>query len=79
MITLRLKARADQHGVLHLETPVGIPGAEVEIVISYDSVDEPLDAMGYPLGYFEETYGSMADDPLEIGDDLPLEIRDEIE
>jgi hypothetical protein len=29
--------------------------------------------------FINETYGSLADDPIERGPDLPLEIRDEIE
>lgn len=41
--------------------------------------DEPVDAMGYPLGYFEETYGSMADDPIERNQPPSPDVRDEIE
>ncbi|MDQ7023958.1 MAG: radical SAM protein [Anaerolineae bacterium] len=37
-----------------------------------------LDDMGYPPNYFEETYGSLADDPIERGEQPPMEIRDDI-
>ena len=30
-----------------------------------NSKAEPLDAMGWPVGFFEETFGSLADDPIE--------------
>ncbi len=41
--------------------------------------DEPLDEMGYPIGYFEQTYGAFADDPLERNQPLYLDTRDEIQ
>lgn len=36
----------------------------------------PLDALGYPLGYFEATAGSFADEPLDPPSDLPLTTRE---
>jgi len=41
---------------------------EVEIVVVMQPIQakaEPLDEMGYPIGYFDETYGILADDPTE--------------
>jgi hypothetical protein len=40
---------------------------------------EPLDDMGYPIGYFEETYGSIADELLERNQPIQHDTRDEIE
>lgn len=37
---------------------------------------EPLDRLGYPVGYFEATAGSFADEPLDSPDDLPLTTRE---
>jgi hypothetical protein len=34
------------------------------------------DAKGYPVGYFEATEGSFANEPLECPPDLPLEERE---
>lgn len=34
------------------------------------------DSLGYPVGYFETTAGSFADEPLELPDELPLETRE---
>jgi post-segregation antitoxin (ccd killing protein) len=39
---------------------------------------EPVDANGWPIGYFDETYGSLADIPIERPDQPPLETRDPI-
>jgi hypothetical protein len=27
-------------------------------------IEEPTDALGWPIGFFEATYGSCADDPI---------------
>ena len=37
---------------------------------------ETVDAFGYPVGYFETTAGSFANEPLEAPAELPLESRE---
>jgi hypothetical protein len=37
---------------------------------------QAVDAMGYPLGYFEATAGSFASESLEAPAELPLETRE---
>ena len=39
---------------------------------------ELVDEMGYPLGYFEDTYGMFADDPIERNQPRLPDVRDEI-
>jgi hypothetical protein len=40
----------------------------VHALISVAESHEAVDASGWPIGFFEKTYGSLADDPLdEIG------------
>lgn len=79
METLTLKARAGKDGILRLEIPTNQADQELEIVLVMQRIiDEAVDAMGYPLGYFDETYCSFADEPLERNQ-LPLpDVRDEI-
>jgi hypothetical protein len=36
----------------------------------------PTDALGYPIGYFEATAGSFANEPLEEPAELPPEQRE---
>jgi hypothetical protein len=80
MQTITMKARADRDGVVKLEIPTDLADREVEIVLVMQALDkEPLDDMGYPIGYFEETYGSFADEPLERKQPLQPDARDEIE
>ncbi len=37
---------------------------------------EARDPLGYPVGYFEATAGSFANEPLDAPADLPLEKRE---
>ena len=80
MQTLTLKARADKDGILRLEIPTKQADQELEIVLVMQTIThEPVDAMGYPIGYFDETYGSLADDPIERNQPLHPDTRDEFE
>lgn len=64
--TMTLKARADDEGIVRLEIPTQLANRELEIVLVMQPVEGALlDDMGYPIGYFEATYGSFADEPLE--------------
>ncbi len=80
MQTITVKARTDHAGVVKLEIPTDLADREVEIVLVMQPLTvEPVDAMGYPVGYFEETYGSFAEDPLERNQPLQPDGRDAIE
>jgi hypothetical protein len=79
MQTLTIRARSDHEGVVKLEIPTNMADREVEIVLVVQAYeDEPLDEMGYPVGYFDETYGSFANEPLERSQPPYPDARDEI-
>jgi hypothetical protein len=80
MQTLTFKARTDKEGIIRLEIPTNKAEQDIEIVVVMQTSDnEPRDNMGYPLGYFEETYGMFADDPIVRNQPSQSDIRDEIE
>jgi hypothetical protein len=80
MQTITLKARADSNGMVKLEIPTDLADRDVEIVLVMQPLAiEPLDDMGYPIGYFEETYGMFANDPLERNQPPRPDVRDEME
>lgn len=80
MQTLTLKARADKDGILRLEIPTNQADQEIEIVLVMQTIiDEPVDDMGYPIGYFDDTYGSLSDDPIERNQPPTPDVRDIIE
>lgn len=78
MEAIKLQAYIDQNGVLRLELPASLAHHRVEVTVKpLDGA--PVDEMGYPIGYFEETYGINADDPIERGEQPPYDVRDELE
>jgi len=80
MQTFTIKAHADHDGLVKLEIPTDLSDREVEIVLVMQPlVSEAMDDMGYPIGYFDETYGSFADEPLERNQPLYPDVRDELE
>lgn len=79
MQSVTLKAQVGNDGKLTIDLPEFI-GAEVEIIYTVQKTkDEPRDAMGWPIGYFEETYGILSDDPIARGDQGEFEVRESLE
>jgi hypothetical protein len=79
MDAIKLTTHVGQDGVLRLELPIGITNQDLEVVVVVQTHQtEPVDANGWPIGYFDETYGSLADHPIERPDQGTLETRDSI-
>ena len=80
MNTVKRCVKIDPDGLLHLEMPASSANTEVEIVLVWQQMPAgDIDDNGWPIGFFERTYGSMADDPMDEIEQLPLEERDEID
>jgi hypothetical protein len=82
MYTITIHARVD-HGTLHITAPIhvpdDVPDGDHEIVIALHSTAAPaLAAETWPAGFFETTYGALADLPIERPDQGVLEERDPI-
>jgi hypothetical protein len=65
-------------GILKLELPASMNNRAVEVVVVQALEDKAVDELGWPVGFFDRTYGALADDPIERPPQLPLETRDEI-
>jgi hypothetical protein len=79
METIKVKARIDETGILKLEVPTGLAAAEVEVILVLEATLPPLDDNGWPVGFFDRTYGALADDPIIRPPQLPLEVREPLE
>jgi hypothetical protein len=64
MKTISIRSRSDANGILHLDVPVFLSDAEFTITI--EAVESAPQGFGYPPGFFEQTYGSCQDDPIEV-------------
>lgn len=70
MQTIQVREKAGKDGTLRLHIPLGKPEAEYEIVLVVQAKEAPSQATtpeerGWPPGYFENTFGSIADDTFE--------------
>jgi hypothetical protein len=68
-VRIRMKGHVGPDGTLDLKVPTGLGETEVEVVVELNPVQTPPPArtreeLGWPPGFFEETYGSCQDDPL---------------
>jgi hypothetical protein len=69
LVHFQLKTRVGADGILSLQVPTGFQETEVEVVIVLEPIRKPdaaatPEALGWPPGFFEETFGSCQDDPL---------------
>ena len=83
MKSIKLNKKVGTDGILHLDIPVEIIDAEVEIMVIYQRLQPPAqpntpEELGYPPGFFEQTYGSCADDPIVIDSEGEFEEREKI-
>jgi len=77
METIKLKTHVSNDGIIKLELPTALAGQDLEVLIVLQPLEETaVDELGWPLGFFERTYGALADTPLERPPDLPLETRE---
>jgi hypothetical protein len=65
METIRVRSRSNEEGILYLDIPVGIKDTELEITLT---ISPARQGKGYPLSFFEQTYGSCQDDPILLDD-----------
>ncbi|QQS34549.1 MAG: hypothetical protein IPM50_07490 [Acidobacteriota bacterium] len=67
-----------------IEVPEELRDRDVEVIIlplengSSGKKDSTVDSFGYPVGFFEETAGSLANDPIERAPQGDLEVREEL-
>ncbi len=66
MRTIETTATVGTDGHLSVERAVDVPAGRHKIVLMIDDQVEPDGHETYPPGFFEETYGSLADDPLPL-------------
>ncbi|NJM19132.1 MAG: hypothetical protein HC874_28990 [Richelia sp. SL_2_1] len=67
MQSIKLKKRIGSDGILHLDIPLGMKDKEVEVMVIYQSIEttQTPENLGYPPGFFEQTAGCLADDPIQ--------------
>lgn len=83
MQSIVLHSYVGEEGILHLEVPIDLKDADLEITLTVKQVIPSLETdipqgKGWPSGFFEETFGSFKDDPLVIDFDGVCEDREDL-
>jgi hypothetical protein len=80
MRSVTLKSHVGEDGVLHLQVPVGVKNATLEVVVVFQTTTpaEATDERGWPVGFFEETAGAWSGEPLDRGEQGTYERREEL-
>lgn len=71
---LQIESRVDKDGVLTLRVPLSPSDANTEVIVTIQpkaTLNQSGQGQDWPPGYFEQTYGSLAEDPLTLPDDPP--------
>jgi hypothetical protein len=91
MQSIKLQAHVGSDGILKLEVPVGMLNTDLEVLVVVQAVTPaPLpspsaasskptpEELGWPPGFFEQTEGALADDPIERPSQGEYEVREEL-
>lgn len=76
MQTIKLRSHVGTDGILKLEVPVGLTETDLEVTLVVQEVaalpakngkivEKTPEELGWPAEFFEETEGSLEDDPIE--------------
>ena len=77
MVTLPFKAHVQPDGALNLRITTGLSESDVDgVVVIQPTVEAPQPRGAWPEGFFEQTYGALADEPLERRPQGELETRE---
>lgn len=83
MEAIKFTTRVGEDGLVQLRLPAEMSNQEVELILVVQAQQQDdvisVDEYGWPIGFFERTYGALADDPIERGEQLPVDVRDEVE
>ncbi|MDF5718154.1 MAG: hypothetical protein PUP93_30885 [Rhizonema sp. NSF051] len=69
MQSRKLRSQVGKDGILHLDIPVGVTDSEIEVMVIYMPIEPSAQAktpseLGWPPNFFEQTAGSLQDDPI---------------
>ena len=77
MYTIETTVTVAADGSATLDEQLHLPAGRHKVVVLVTELPQVVrDERGWPLGFFEETYGSLADDPLARLDQGELQERE---
>lgn len=79
MISIQTKTRVAADETLTVQVPTDLPETEVEVMLVVQPIAARPEELDWPEGFFEETYGSLKDDPIERAPQGELEVREALQ
>jgi hypothetical protein len=79
METITVHSRGGADGLLKLQVPVNLTNTDLEVVLIVQPVTPASEARSWPAGFFEQTYGSLRDQPIMREAQGEYEARDELD
>ncbi len=85
MISLQTRGHIGPDGTLSVEVPTPLREIEVDVMLVLQPLSAPpaalpaLEGLGWPPGFFESTFGSLKNDPIERGPQGEYEVREVME
>lgn len=81
MQSIQLQSHIRSDGILKVDVPVGLADMDLEVMIIVQPIapnsDQTIaDGNGWPEGFFEQTFGSLADEALVREEQGQLERRE---
>jgi len=77
MVTLPFKAHVQPDGTLNLRITTGLSESDVDgVVVIQPMAVAPQSQQAWPEGFFEQTYGAFANEPLERQSQGEFETRE---
>ncbi len=81
MISIQTKTRIGPDGTLRVQVPTTLRETEVEVMLVVQPLLEAKSAsedLGWPPGFFEQTFGAFREEPLERLPQGDFEQREEL-
>ncbi len=78
MISVKTTAHVGPDGTLTLAVPTPLRETDVEVMVVVQPVALTKEH-GWPPGFFESTFGSLKDDPIERGPQGDYEVREALD
>jgi hypothetical protein len=78
MKSVTLHSHADPDGVLNLRVPVGLPNADLEVMVIIVPLPKSPQELGWTPGFFEQTAGAWQGAPLARESQGDYETRDDL-
>ena len=82
MQSIKLQSHVGSDGILKLEIPLGLTDADLEVLVVVQPLVSTIattsEDLGWPPGFFEETFGSLKDELLVREPQGEYETRDEL-